>query len=83
MRALQSNCTQKQDMPVLQGCCLSYIKRTRGSWYCSAKALTISYTDHKEYNSIQDVWLFSPLSSFLLYLPITMDINSSGIMRLS
>lgn len=83
MRALESNCTE-HNTSVLRGCCLSSVKGTRGSWYCLPTALTISYTDRKEYNYIQDVWLRpSTLSSLLLCLPVTMDINSSGIMDLS
>lgn len=84
MRALESNCTE-HNTSVLRDCCLSSVKGTRGSWYCLPTALTISYTDRKEYNYIQDVWLPPPhtLSSLLLYLPVTMDINPSGNMDLS
>lgn len=48
-------------MSVLQGYCLSYLKGTRGSWYCLPMTLTISLMEHEEYNYIQECVASLPL----------------------
>ena len=73
MRALESSCTQKQEMSVLQGYCLSYLKGTGGSWYCLPAALTISPIDHGEYNYIEECG-----ASFPLWEPVAVLTHHHG-----